>query len=718
MLTTLALCVLAMSIPTTTQAQISIRWESANGPFGGNVRHLSNGRDALFAGTSTGGVFRLRSFSTMWEAASSGFGDDLVIAALYASPTDGTVFATTQRDNGFYVSMDNGTSWGKLSTLSTRARAILQYNSTIFLATNFGVLRSTDGGRSFQQAGSISNPDPTIRTSQVQSLAVCNGILYTAGPAGLYRSSDGGASWTFADLSGVATQIGTPVSNVESVWSDGTTVFAATNAGPVVSVNNGLSWTRRGTKTFGISRVLQTSSTLFALSGNSVWRANSTGENWAEITSVGEQQCLETASSSVYVGGVAGAFRSNDNGGSWVSSSKGITAQRINSVLSFSGATLAGGDFGVYRASGVPFSTQWLASGLDNQAVNALATMRSGSTLVTIAGTNAGVYRSLDTGKTWTNINAGDSMGVLQREQVLSVATDGGIIYAGTSNNGLFRSRDLGQTWQRVGGRIDPIRSMLIAFRRLYIAHGRNIEVSLDSGATWRTVLQGSDCLPVTSLAVRLGTLYAARQLLSCGNSTLAGVYRSVDSGATWSRSSAGLTSLQVTRLFPIGPDLLVGTADAGVFTAQEPIDSLKSWSPLNAGLQANENVLCLGLDNNDTSSSAVRFGTLFIGTASRGIYQSRWNTTSVPQPALPLEGGVFPNPSGGLLIVEARVQPNALATIRIVSMTGTLVLATQERSQGEQLRATLDLSALPAGAYMVEILDGTHRFTSKLVKE
>jgi hypothetical protein len=719
----IALC-LVMAMVGSLQAQMFTRWEPANGPFGGGVRLISNGFDALFVGTSTGGVFRLRSFSTAWEPANNGLGGDLNIAALYALPNERTIYAATQERN-FYSSTDNGTTWSKLSTLQTRVLSIVQFNSVLYVATDFGVMRSSDNGRSFQMAGIISNPDPNIRTSQVQSITAANGILYTSGQAGLFRSSDGGTTWTFVQLTSVATQTGISASSiiVESVWSDGSTVYAASSVGPLVSTDNGLSWSRRGTRTFGISRVLVAQNTLFALSGGRIWRSGISGENWLEITSVGLQQSIEGTSGSVYLGGAAGVFRSNDNGLSWNPSNTGITAVRVNALQSFGGATLAGTSTdGVFRATGVPFNTQWQRSGLDNLGIVCFAHMMSGSTLVTFAGTEAGVFRSLDTGRTWssvwTNANVDTTTttsSLPSGERILSLAMMGNTVFAGTNQSGLYRSRNLGQTWQQVGSRFSPIRSMVSAFGRLYITHGTDIEMSLDSGRTWAVIRAGISSVLANTLAVRLSTLYLGLEGSSTTSLTDAGVLSSKDSGRTWNRISDGLSSSQITSLLPIGSDIVVGTRDAGIFTSP---DSVIAWRQMNTGIPDNT-ILCFSLDNSEPiTATGTRFGTLFVGTASRGVYQSRWNTTSVSQAFTPLEGSTFPNPVGNMLAVEARVQKNALVVIRLLSMTGTHLVSLQEQAHGDYLRSTLDVSSLPAGAYILEVLDGAHRFTSKVVKQ
>ena len=88
---------------------------------------------------------------------------------------------------------------------------------------------------------------------------------------------------------------------------------------------------------------------------------------------------------------------------------------------------------------------QWQPSsiGLPNTAGRTLLQTDSG---VQYVGTDKGVYRSTDQGRTWADINSG-----LMHAKVYALTMDdSGQLYAGSDKGALFVSRDQGNSWNRV----------------------------------------------------------------------------------------------------------------------------------------------------------------------------------------------------------------------------------------------------------------------------
>ena len=128
------------------------------------------------------------------------------------------------------------------------------------------------------------------------------------------------------------------------------------------------------------------------------------------------------------------------------------------------------------------------------------------------AAATGGVWRSSDSGLTWTRTWPDD---ISQAMGALAVGSDG-VLYAGTGEanpgggsivyggTGLYRSKDGGDTWDSVGlatsgafGRIavdpsDPKRVFAAASGNLFVPGGqRGLFLSEDGGDTWRPVLLG-----------------------------------------------------------------------------------------------------------------------------------------------------------------------------------------------------------------------------------
>jgi hypothetical protein len=123
-------------------------------------------------------------------------------------------------------------------------------------------------------------------------------------------------------------------------------------------------------------------------------------------------------------------------------------------------------------------------------------------------GPGSGLYRTLDSGDTWTELTSGLPEGDKGRIGVDVFRRDGNVVYAlveadprragqgfggggGSSESGLYRSLDRGETWERMSDtnprpmyysqvRIDPN-----DVDRIYVL-GTNLEVSEDGGRTFR----------------------------------------------------------------------------------------------------------------------------------------------------------------------------------------------------------------------------------------
>ncbi|RMF60694.1 MAG: hypothetical protein D6743_14580, partial [Calditrichaeota bacterium] len=125
------------------------------------------------------------------------------------------------------------------------------------------------------------------------------------------------------------------------------------------------------------------------------------------------------------------------------------------------------------------------------------------------AGTEDGLYRSLDGGRSW-------EFTTLPRNAVSSVVVDpSGRLFAGT-DNGVFASSDNGQSWTALGFRDKSIRSLAAASGdTLFAAVGDKIYRSADGGVQWKIVFscQTPDC-EIHRLMVTLdGHLFATTRL-------------------------------------------------------------------------------------------------------------------------------------------------------------------------------------------------------------
>ncbi len=188
-------------------------------------------------------------------------------------------------------------------------------------------------------------------------------------------------------------------------------------------------------------------------------------------------------------------------------------------------------------------------AGLGNLTINALGA--AGSNV--LAATNGGLYRSGDGGQSWTRAAAGGL-------SVRSVLASGASVFIGTSAGRIFRSTDNGQSFNERGAVANnPIVYALAALgENLFAGTSRGLFRSADSGQTWTAVRAGlpnNGAPSVRALAVNDNTLYlgANTDYRDANNNLLPHVYSSNDAGQTWAGVGAAIR-------FVLGSETFNGT--------------------------------------------------------------------------------------------------------------------------------------------------------------
>lgn len=100
---------------------------------------------------------------------------------------------------GLFLTPDGGETWGKLA-LAPRAvtRIAIGDGGAIFLATDEGLLRSDDGGRTFSRPGGLS-PD-----GRFVDVALAGTAVFAVAETGVFQSLDGGRTFRSAGVPGYA----------------------------------------------------------------------------------------------------------------------------------------------------------------------------------------------------------------------------------------------------------------------------------------------------------------------------------------------------------------------------------------------------------------------------------------------------------------------------------------------------------------------------------
>jgi ligand-binding sensor domain-containing protein len=177
-----------------------------------------------------------------------------------------------------------------------------------------------------------------------------------------------------------------------------------------------------------------------------------------------------------------------------------------------------------------------------------------------LAGTENGIFRSVDDGESWIERSIGLSA---FRIYCLAVATDG-TVYAGSWEGPVFRSADEGDRWRPMaeprGG--NPVHA-LVALKNGDVLAGGHAGLS-----RWSRSSQSWQPIPLPAQRGRSfvrALMQDSAGVIFAGTEGL-GVFASFDDGITWQSTNEGLT---VNRVFALGLDghgYIVAGTSAGVF--------------------------------------------------------------------------------------------------------------------------------------------------------
>jgi hypothetical protein len=210
------------------------------------------------------------------------------------------------------------------------------------------------------------------------------------------------------------------------------------------------------------------------------------------------------------------------------------------------------------------------------------------------AGSNSGVFQSINDGASWSPRNNG-----LPDTRIVAMAVDPAnplkvYVSVNAPGGGVFRSSDGGFNWtaRPLPVSFGTATTLTVLGSNLYAGWGNVVFRSSDEGVNWS--IPYADILPgpVQAIAARPGSIEAVVGLQQNG------IWRSATSPvALWIDSSVGLTSRRISKIVvrPGAPDTLFAASNGGgVFRSS---DSGQTWSPLSGGL-ANTDVAALAFDS------------------------------------------------------------------------------------------------------------------------
>lgn len=298
-------------------------------------------------------------------------------------------------------------------------------------------------------------------------------------------------------------------------------------------------------------------------------------------------------------------------------------SQMIRSAVSLSTALLLAAPIVHAQADPTMFQAlQWRSIGPDRGGrVTAVAGLPGDRWTYYMGATGGGVWKTVNGGITWTPV----SDGFFKTGSVGAIAvaeSDPNVVYVGmgeaclrsniSHGDGVYKSVDAGRTWTNVGlrdtsqiGRIwvDPKNTDLVYVSAIGHPYGPNDERgvfrSTDGGKSWKKILYIDDKTGAADLAVdprNTRVMYATTwqvlrrpwDIYEFGPGS--GIYKTTNGGDTWTRLQDGLPKGEMGKIgisvSAPNPDRIfatIGGDDGGIYRSD---DSGKTWKLVNGSFE------------------------------------------------------------------------------------------------------------------------------------
>ena len=258
---------------------------------------------------------------------------------------------------------------------------------------------------------------------------------------------------------------------------------------------------------------------------------------------------------------------------------------------------------------------RWTSAGPDGGVIRALAIDPSNAHIY--AGTEAGIFRSVDGGETWQLFNDGLALPPSPfLPRVAAFAFTPTTLYAGAGSR-VFRMMSGGSGWtvtaplgSLIGGvgvvalAVDPTNPNIV-----YAGADGGVYKSTDGGASWVLSSNGISCFYVSALAIdpaNPATLYAA----SCGS-----LLKTTNGAESWTASGSGIPAFTVlfVAVDPRTPSIVYAGTTDGIFRSS---DGAATWTKASTGLPPFSEIDTLAVDPDDSS-------TLYAGETSGALFKS-----------------------------------------------------------------------------------------------
>jgi len=503
-------------------------------------------------------------------------------AILQHPSVPGMVFAGTTE--GFWLSDKSGAadSWMVTTSRQLEINSIAVHPSRpdmIFIGTNnYGVMVSNDGGKSFAPTnGGFSGrfANAILADRETPNRVYASTINTATGGGFFFVSDDNGESWR-PSMRSMPSRLITYAILQDA--SDANIIYLGTNLGVYKSTDRGASWAPVWAIDKKKKAPAQKSAKSKTTKPAAVATNRRTGPTLIETT-MQAQEALKAA----------GYHLGEPDGKPGPETTAAVKKFQGDRHLPVTGKldSITLSALGIVKSNGL--SGAGSSDLIIADAVNTMVHTVDPETQkpAILAGTNSGLYRSVDPSKGWEKLSYGSFD---PRTTCISTTPEQPeTIIVGTPASGILMSRDAGKTWRQLDGvpRDVPVNTIAQDPQRpdyIYVGTKQALFVSHDGGKSFK--IRGGN-LPYgdfTSILINprngdevfVGNAY---QVSEVGG----GVYRTTNAGTTWARIDPKGRRLPSQRIWALAFDshdqnvLFVGSHSAGVYVVPRNADAVSA---------------------------------------------------------------------------------------------------------------------------------------------
>lgn len=454
---------------------------------------------------------------------------------IYVSSPGGGIWKTTNGGTTWVPLTDNNALW--MNVFALTIDPLNQNNVYAGMAGSNGITKSTNAGTSWAPTG--AGPSGTVRKILIHPTST--NIVFAAATNGIWRSTNGGTSWTQVHT-GSKEDIEFKPGDVNIMYASGSDVYRSTD--------NGINWTLVGAAQ-GITNTGRTLISVSPANPNVVYAVQASG-------SIFGRMYKSTDAGLSFITTVVGNPASGTNYFGYPSNGTGTTGQATYdmamdvSPVNADDVYIAG--IICWRSTNggtsfVPLTEWFLPNSLGYNHADVHGLYWVNSTIYSVS--DGGLYKSTDNGDNWTDLSTG--LGIRQFYRMANSPTNANVITGGAQDNGSVARQSSG-TWVDWLG-ADGMEGLVSPANHL------NLWGTSQNGALYRSVNGGNSYSglgqPSAGQWVTPIYIHPTNETILYGGWT--GVYKSTNSGSSWTNISTGVitTTLADLAVAPSNPNYI-----------------------------------------------------------------------------------------------------------------------------------------------------------------